>query len=89
MRTELAYLNHCAVLFLSRAAVNLSWYDNTYNIQHTNSKKVLHVSKLHDSIVHVGEQRQLYKTNNERHNNNTYKLIGEKRRRILLALMSL
>ena len=26
MRTELANLNHCAVPFLSRAAVNLSWY---------------------------------------------------------------
>ena len=40
MRTELANLNHSAVPFLSRAAVNLSWYDsisktttqlNTYN----------------------------------------------------------
>ena len=28
MRDELANLNHCAVLFLSGAAVNLSWYDN-------------------------------------------------------------
>ena len=28
MRAELANLNHCAVLFLSRAAVNLSWYDS-------------------------------------------------------------
>ena len=26
MRAELANLNHCAVLFLSRTAVNLSWY---------------------------------------------------------------
>ena len=26
MRAELANLNHCAVPFLSRAAVNLSWY---------------------------------------------------------------
>ena len=26
MRAELANLNHCAVQFLSRAAVNLSWY---------------------------------------------------------------
>ena len=30
MRAELANLNHCAVPFLSRAAVNLSWYDNLY-----------------------------------------------------------
>ena len=28
MRAELANLNHCAVPFLSRAAVNLSWYDS-------------------------------------------------------------
>ena len=26
MRAELASLNNCAVLFLSRAAVNMSWY---------------------------------------------------------------
>ena len=32
MRSELASLNHCAVPFLSRAAVNLCWYYiiNTY-----------------------------------------------------------
>ena len=30
MRIELANLNHCAVLFLSRAAVNLNWYDSIY-----------------------------------------------------------
>ena len=29
MRAELASLNPCAVPFLSRAAVNLSWYDYT------------------------------------------------------------
>ena len=29
MRAELANLNHCAVPFLSRVAVNLSWYDIT------------------------------------------------------------
>ena len=29
MRAELANLNHCAVPFLSRAAVSLSWYDST------------------------------------------------------------
>ena len=28
MRAELANHNHCAVPFLSRAAVNLSWYDS-------------------------------------------------------------
>ena len=27
MRAELANLSHCAVTFLSRAVVNLSWYD--------------------------------------------------------------
>ena len=27
MRSELANLNHCAVPFLSRAAVNLSWFN--------------------------------------------------------------
>ena len=35
MRGELANLNHCAVPFFSRAAINLSWNDdsiyNTYN----------------------------------------------------------
>ena len=29
MRAKLANLNHCAVSFLSRAAVNLSWYEAT------------------------------------------------------------
>ena len=29
MRAELANLNHFTVPFLSRAAVNLSWYDST------------------------------------------------------------
>ena len=29
MSAELANLNHCAVPFLSHAAVNLSWYDTT------------------------------------------------------------
>ena len=28
MRAELVNLNHCAVPFLSRAAVKLSWYDS-------------------------------------------------------------
>ena len=28
MRAELANLNQCAVPFLSRAAINLSWYDS-------------------------------------------------------------
>ena len=31
MRAELANLSHCAVLFLSRTAVNLSWYESTCN----------------------------------------------------------
>ena len=30
VRAELANLNHCAVSFLRRAAVNLSWYDSIY-----------------------------------------------------------
>ena len=29
IRAELANLNHCAVPFLSLAAVNFSWYDST------------------------------------------------------------
>ena len=29
MRSELANLDHCAVPFLSRATVNLCWYDIT------------------------------------------------------------
>ena len=32
MRAELANLNHCAVQFLSRAAVNLCWYYCAYRI---------------------------------------------------------
>ena len=28
MRVELATLNHCAALFLSRAAANLCWYNS-------------------------------------------------------------
>ena len=32
MRAELVKLNHCAVPFLSRAAVNLSWYDIICNL---------------------------------------------------------
>ena len=31
MRAKLVSLNHCAVPFLSRATVNLSWYDSIYN----------------------------------------------------------
>ena len=30
MRVELANRNHCAVPFLSSAAVNLSWYDSIF-----------------------------------------------------------
>ena len=33
MRAELANLNHCAVPFLSRAAVSLSWYDSTVKLK--------------------------------------------------------
>ena len=36
MRAELVNLNHCAVPFLSRAAVNLSWYDSTLYIHPDN-----------------------------------------------------
>ena len=32
MRAQLANLKHCAVPFLSRAAVNLSWYDSIVDI---------------------------------------------------------
>ena len=31
MRAELANLHHCEVPFLSRAAVNLCWYDYDYD----------------------------------------------------------
>ena len=31
MRAELANLNHCAVLFLSRAAANFCWYHKLEN----------------------------------------------------------
>ena len=33
MRAKLANLHHCAVPFLSRAAVNLCWHYNTYNFR--------------------------------------------------------
>ena len=33
MRSELASLNHCAVLFLSRAGANLYWYYNSISHQ--------------------------------------------------------
>ena len=33
MRAELANLNHCAVPFLNRAAVNLCWYYDTTRIR--------------------------------------------------------
>ena len=40
MRAEIANLNHCAVPFLSRAAVNFRWYCCTYRPDiHTNMKK--------------------------------------------------
>ena len=42
MRTELANLNHCAVPFLSRAAVNLCWY--YYNI-FEDKEQALHFSQ--------------------------------------------
>ena len=32
MRAELANLSQCALPFLSRAAVNLSWCDSSYGI---------------------------------------------------------
>ena len=38
MRAELASLNHCAVPFLSRTAVNLSWYYSTAKV---GSQKVI------------------------------------------------
>ena len=37
MRAELANLNHCAVPFLSRAAINL--YDSTYYLKKNNFKE--------------------------------------------------
>ena len=50
MREELASLNHCAVPFLSRAAVNLSWYDSThpFSVDAGHSLySALHVYSLH------------------------------------------
>ena len=32
MRAKLANLNHCAVPFLSRAAVKFIWYDSTMHL---------------------------------------------------------
>ena len=42
MRAELANHNHCAVPFLSRAAVNLSWYDSS------KGNHIMHIVKLMD-----------------------------------------
>ena len=38
MCAELANLNHCTVPFLSRAAVDLSWYDSRYTL-HMHNKR--------------------------------------------------
>ena len=44
MRAELTTLNVCAVLFLSRAAVNMYWYYYTlYNIVHYMYKFILYL----------------------------------------------
>ena len=49
MRAELANLNHCAVPFLSRANVNLSWYDsNLLN----NSRNIIVVSQPFRLVLH-------------------------------------
>ena len=54
MRAELANLNHCAVPFLSRAAVNLSWYVCTkYLVPLCNSKLCL--QGLKEAERHIPE----------------------------------
>ena len=42
MRAKLTTLNHCAVPFLSRAAVNLSWYDSL-NILERSIEVIFHI----------------------------------------------
>ena len=39
MRAELSNINHCAVPFLSRVGVNLSWYDSKLYSVHQNGPK--------------------------------------------------
>ena len=50
MRAELASLNHCAVPFLSRAAVNLIWYDSTCTYVQKLPYKYKYLITFHDEV---------------------------------------
>ena len=46
LRGKLANLNHCAVPFLSRAAVNLYWYDYTFLTKRTAAQNEITCRKV-------------------------------------------
>ena len=53
MRATLANLNYCAVLLLSRAAVNLSWYDYiNIIIKHFSNTLEEHISCQTSCLLH-------------------------------------
>ena len=56
MRAESANLNHCAVLFLSRAATNLCWYYYNDQLHYGGVKCLCHVFVClpYTAYVHVG-----------------------------------
>ena len=48
MRAELVSLNPCPVHFLSRAVVNLCWYDCTINV-YLNKMPILYIGNILDN----------------------------------------
>ena len=67
MPAELANLNHCAVLFLSRAATNLCWYYYTEMLLTPFCKKLyytIHIIVLCNSVngLAIFDWERLYTT---------------------------
>ena len=69
MRAELTNLHHCAVPFLSRAAVNLCWYDSItppctvlrLTVEVTFIKALTPVFKLNTGVSCVEFQHMIHK----------------------------
>ena len=55
MRADLANLNHCAVLFLSRAAVNLSWHHSIFIAQKCCAARGSALTREHPRREHPAE----------------------------------
>ena len=54
MCAELANLNHCAALFLSRAVVNLTWYDSrTMHILYGSIKQTVLIKNSNNLMLHT------------------------------------